>query len=142
MQYGHKWDEKENKYLSRSLPPFDFVYQQHVWNTEVKDVPTDSLAGAPIENNEAERLLKMAIRHRNNSLFFRTQHGADVADVYMTLIYTTQLHGENPFEYLTALQRHARQVAQTPADWLPWNYRDTLRLTAQSRAPSELSRAA
>jgi hypothetical protein len=100
------------------------------------------LAGAPLENNEAERLLKMAIRHRNNSLFFRTQHGADVADVYMTLIYTTQLHGENPFEYLTALQRHARQVAQTPAAWLPWNYRDTLRLTAERQASDSFSRAA
>jgi hypothetical protein len=60
----------------------------------------------------------------------------------MTLIYTTQLHGENPFEYLTALQRHARQVAQTPAAWLPWNYRDTLRLTAERQASDSFSRAA
>lgn len=100
------------------------------------------LKGAPLENNEAERLLKMAIRHRNNSLFFRTQHGADVADIYMTLIYTTQLHGENPFEYLTALLRHAREVAQTPAAWLPWNYRDTLRLAAERKASNPLSLAA
>lgn len=100
------------------------------------------LAGAPLENNEAERLLKMAIRHRNNSLFYRTQHGADVADVYMTLIYTTQLHGENPFEYLTALLRHAREVAQTPAAWLPWNYRDTLRLAAERQASNPLPLAA
>lgn len=100
------------------------------------------LPQAPLDNNAAERLLKMAIRHRNNSLFFHTQHGADVADVYMTLIYTTQLHGENPFEYLTALQRHARQVADSPADWLPWNYREALRRLAECRTSDPLLRAA
>jgi len=100
------------------------------------------VAGAPLDNNCVERLLKMAIRHRNNSLFFLTQHGADVADVYMTLIYTAQLHGENPFEYLTALMRHARDVAQTPADWLPWTFRDTLRRIAERHAANLLAQAA
>ncbi|MBD3336710.1 MAG: hypothetical protein GF355_14455 [Candidatus Eisenbacteria bacterium] len=44
----------------------------------------------------------------------------------MTLIYTAQLHGENPFAYLAALLTHARHVAARPADWLPWAYRATL----------------
>ena len=100
------------------------------------------VAGAPLENNEAERLLKMAIRHRRNSLFFGTQHGAEVADVYMTLLYTTQLHGGNPFEYLTALLRNARQVEKTPGDWLPWTFRETLRRTTQRPARDSLLRAA
>jgi RHS repeat-associated protein len=52
VQYGHKWDG--NRYISRSLPPFDFVYQQHEWNTDVLDVPEDSLAGAPIGIDNAE----------------------------------------------------------------------------------------
>lgn len=54
VQYGHKWDAQERKYLTRSLPPFDFVYKQHAWNTDVQDVPTDSLAGAPIGIDNAE----------------------------------------------------------------------------------------
>jgi hypothetical protein len=33
---------------------------------------------APLENNICERALKMAIRHRNNSLFYRTLRGARV----------------------------------------------------------------
>jgi transposase len=32
-----------------------------------------------------ERALKMAIRHRNNSLFYRSERGARVGDIYMTL---------------------------------------------------------
>ena len=41
----------------------------------------------------------------------------------MSLIYTCQLCGANPFDYLTELQRHAEKVSAAPAAWLPWNYR-------------------
>jgi len=82
--------------------------------------------GAPLDNNIAERALKMTIRNRKASLFYRSQHGAHVGDVYMTLIHTAELHHENPFKYLTALQRNYKAVAETPAKWMPWNYRQTL----------------
>ncbi len=82
--------------------------------------------GAPLENNLTERILKMAIRHRKNSLFFKTQHGADVADVYMTIICTCELNGVNPFDYLTSLMRNSKAVAADPESWLPWNYREAL----------------
>lgn len=84
------------------------------------------LPGAPLDNNIAERALKMTIRNRKASLFYRSQRGAHVGDVFMTLIHTAELHGENPFEYLTELQRNYKAVAEKPADWMPWNYRRTL----------------
>jgi hypothetical protein len=90
--------------------------------------------GAPLDNNLCERILKMAIRHRNNSLFYRSERGAHVGDVYMTLIYTAELHGENPFDYLVALFEHEADVAAAPADWLPWTYRATLAALAAKRA--------
>lgn len=77
---------------------------------------------APLENNICERALKKAIIHRNNSLAYRTRRGAQVGDVYMALIYTAELHGLNPMEYLTALQEHEKEVAEEPEAWLPWNY--------------------
>lgn len=90
---------------------------------------------APLENNIAERAMKMAIRHRRNSLFYRTCRGAHVGDIYMTLIHTAQLHGANPFEYLAVLLTHERLVAARPADWLPWTYGTTLaRLKSAARA--------
>ncbi len=82
--------------------------------------------GAPLDNNICERALKMAIKHRNGSLFYRSQRGAEVGDLYMSLIHTTELCGGNPFDYLTALQRHHKAVAEKPAEWLPWNYQDAL----------------
>jgi len=78
--------------------------------------------GAPLDNNVCERALKKAIRHRNNSLFYRTEHGAHVGDVFMSLIHTAELCGANPFDYLRALMAHPKEVAAHPADWLPWNY--------------------
>ena len=83
-------------------------------------------AGAPLDNNVAERALKKAILHRKNALFYKTQNGARVGDLFMSLIYTSQLNGANPFDYLTQLQRHVEQVAVRPELWMPWNYRTVL----------------
>lgn len=92
--------------------------------------------GAPLENNICERALKKAIRHRNNSLFYRTQHGADVSDIYTTVIHTAELHHVNAFQYLTVLMRNAKAVAADPASWLPWNYRETLTSIAALETPA------
>jgi transposase len=81
-------------------------------------------AGAPLDNNLCERALKKAILHRKNALFYKTQNGAGVGDLFMSLIYTCQLNQANPFDYLTRLQRHADRLAVSPQLWMPWNYRD------------------
>ena len=83
-------------------------------------------AGAPLDNNLCERMLKKAILHRKNSLFYKTENGARVGDLYMSLIATAKLAKADPFHYLTQLQRHAEQVAATPSEWMPWNYREAL----------------
>lgn len=82
--------------------------------------------GAPLSNDIVERLIKRCVLHRKNSLFFKTQHGAVVGDILMTLIHTTVRAGKNPFHYLTALQLHRSKVHKNPAAWLPWSYETTL----------------
>ena len=84
------------------------------------------VAGAPLDNNICEQALKKAILHRKNALFYKTCHGARVGDVFMSLIYTCELCGANPFDYLTELNRHAGELAAAPQNWMPWNYRQTL----------------
>lgn len=84
------------------------------------------VAGAPLDNNVCERALKMAIRHRKNSLFYKTRRGAQVGDLYMSLIHTCYHAQADPFDYLTQLQRHHERVAASPGAWLPWNYREQL----------------
>lgn len=82
--------------------------------------------GALLDNNICEAAFKRVIKYRKNSLFFLTERGAEVGDLYLSLIHTVELHQENPFDYLTALQVHAKAVADAPGDWMPWNFRKTL----------------
>jgi transposase len=95
-------------------------------------------AGAPLDNNICERALKKAIIHRKNSLFFKTQNGARIGDLYMSLIHTCELNQANPFDYLTELMSHPDEVAAHPERFMPWNYRQTLAgaSTAASSAPA------
>jgi len=82
--------------------------------------------GSPIDNNICERLLKKTILHRKNAYFFKTENGARVGDLYMSLIHTCELNGANPFDYLTELQKHAKELSSSPGLWMPWNYQETL----------------
>src|ERR1035441_9468599 len=92
--------------------------------------PTDTqsprMSGAPLDNNICERALKKVVLLRKNARFYRTQHGADVGDLFTSLIHTCDLNEVNSFDYLTELQRHAGELKANPAEWMPWNYRDTL----------------
>jgi transposase len=88
--------------------------------------------GAPLDNNICERILKKAILHRKNALFYKTSRGAHVGDVFMSLIHTAELCGADAFGYLTELDRHAKEVAVNPQDWMPWNYCQTLAAIASA----------
>jgi len=90
--------------------------------------------GAPLDNNLCERALKKAILHRKNAYYYKTANGARVGDMFMSLIHTCELNAINPFDYLSELQEHAAAVAQCPANWLPWNYKQAL---SQEQAAGE-----
>jgi len=94
-------------------------YLQGHWQTLTRFV---SVPGAPLDNNLAERALKLFIRQRNNSLFFATEHSAYIASVLTSLIATCIAAGVNAVEYLVALQEHRNAVFADPAAWLPWAY--------------------
>lgn len=81
----------------------------------------------------------IAQRHRKNSLFYKTEHGAIVGDIVMSLIYTCVLSDENPLNYLIALQNHKSNVHHNPYAWLPWNYQKTLKNLTDSQAFSSSS---
>lgn len=90
------------------------------------------VAGAPLDNNVCERILKKAILHRKNSLFYKTLNGARVGDIFMTLIHTAELAKVNVFHYLVTLLRHHELLAEQPADFMPWNYTEALARLAKN----------
>jgi len=98
-------------------------YMLKLWDqlTKFLHVP-----GAAIDNNLCEQAIKISIRYRKNSLFYKTFHGATIGDSMMSLIHTAKHAGVNIFEYLNKLQEYSEQVKAQPELWLPWNYKDNL----------------
>jgi transposase len=86
-------------------------------------------AGVPLDNNLVERSLKKAILHRKNALYYKTENGARVGDLFMSLIHTCELNGVHSLDYLTELQRRVDELPRNPAAWMPWNYRVSIAQT-------------
>ncbi len=82
--------------------------------------------GAALDNNICEIAIKVAIRYRKSSLFYKTFYGATIGDAMMSLLHTAACADINIFDYFNALQIYATQVQTTPESWLPWNYQATL----------------
>lgn len=80
-----------------------------------------TVEGAPLDNNVCERALKLAVLNRKNALFYKTERGAAVGDMLMSVIETCQLNGVNVWEYLLEVVRNERLVGRAPTRWLPWN---------------------
>ncbi len=73
----------------------------------------------------------LAVRNRKNALFYRTLNGAQIGDLFMSLIHTCELNGVNPFGNLNHLQSLPTEELQNNAgNLLPWNYQ------LQAAAPS------
>src|SRR5262249_16590498 len=106
------------------------VSMQKHWATLTRFL---SVPGAPLDNNLAERALKLFIRQRNNSLFYKSTRSAYIASVLTSLIATCIYAGGTAVEYLVALQEHRSEVFADPAAWLPWAY-------ARSRASPSATR--
>jgi transposase len=126
MEELEKWldeqiDEKKvepNSGLGQAI-----FYMKNHWTELVQFL---HVRGAPLDNTICERALKKAILHRKGSLFYKTQNGAQVGDLFMSLIYTCERCGADPFDYLVELQKHAAELAENPGAWMPWNYRETI----------------
>jgi hypothetical protein len=82
--------------------------------------------GAPLDNNVAERALKLCIRQRKNSLFYATEHSATIASILTSVLATCVQAGVNALDYLVAVQEHRQEVFAHPSAWLPWNYQTAL----------------
>jgi hypothetical protein len=93
------------------------VSMQSHWDTLTRFL---AVPGAPLDNNLAERVLKLFIRQRTNSFFYKNEHSASIASILTSLIATCLYAGINAVEYLVALQEHRDEVCAAPAAWLPW----------------------
>lgn len=77
---------------------------------------------------EFNRALKLIIRQRKNSLFYKNDFSAYVGSLLTSLIAICIQAGINAMDYFVALQDNHSAVFANPANWLPWNFEATLAL--------------
>jgi len=73
------------------------------------------------KNNAFFRLWK-AFHSRKNALFFRTEHGAAVGDILMSMTETCRANDIRAWDYFVQVVRNVVAVRENPAGWLPWTY--------------------
>lgn len=80
------------------------------------------IEGCPLDNNTVERVLRKAVVLRKNSLFYRTENGANTGSVLSSVIETCHINNINPFDYLVTIMNNKKEVRAKPDLWLPWSY--------------------
>src|SRR6266498_2752577 len=80
-------------------------------------------AGAPLDNNACEQVLKPAVIIRKNSYGYKTSRGAKTGAIIQSVIQTCRLNGTNVWQYLVAALRRSAEVREKPEEFLPWNYK-------------------
>jgi hypothetical protein len=108
------------------------AYMRTHWETLTRFL---HLEQAPLDNNLVERALKLFIRQRKNSLFYKSEHSAHIASVLTSLILTCIYAGVNALDYFVALQEHRAEVFAEPAAWLPWTYQASVDLEISPSIP-------
>ncbi len=91
-------------------------------------------AGAPLDNNQAERALKPVVMIRKNSYFYKTGHGANVGAIILSMITSCRLNGTNVWNWMVSVLRRTSEVRHNPAAFLPWVYKGEAAEEEEARA--------
>lgn len=85
---------------------------------------------APLDNNLLESELRTPVLNRKNWLFYKTEKGALVGDIILSILKTCKLNHIDPFAYLNFIQQNANEIEAAhgrnedlDSRFLPWNFK-------------------
>ena len=121
----HKWMEKAVRQLSpKSETAAAIRYSLSRWRALTRYLDDGRLE---MDNNSAERALRVVALGRKNYLFAGSDTGGERAAAVYSLIGSAKLTGIDPEHYLrTVLARIAEHPISRIADLLPWNLAESL----------------
>lgn len=96
----------------------DYFLNRYEALTRVINIP-----GVPLDTNYVERMIKVVIRIRKNSLFFNNIASAQYSGEILSLLETAVQNQVNVFDYVNFLLAHKKDVKKAPKDYLPWLYK-------------------
>ncbi|WGL61544.1 transposase [Pigmentibacter sp. JX0631] len=76
------------------------------------------IKNAPLENILSERMLKIAIRYRRNSHFFKNQNDAYVVAIITSILANAYTNKINLIKYLTELLHNSKNIMNNSDKWL------------------------
>ena len=116
----HRWMEKTVRQLSpKSETAAAIRYSLSRWRALTRYIDDGRLE---IDNNSAERALRVVALGRKNYLFAGSDAGGERAAAIYSMIGSAKLNGLDPEQYLrTVLDRIAEHPISRIADLLPWN---------------------
>ena len=141
QQYSRPWLEKvrvlcasriEARLIEPRSPlwePMTYFLNQWPRLTKFLEVP-----GVPLDTNLVEQNLIIPVRYLAASFNFQTKNGSEVGDAVMSLVQTAHAAGIEPVAYLAHCLEHHEDLKRNPQKYLPWNYRERIQSTAQTRA--------
>ena len=92
---------------------------------------------APLDTNIVERALKLVIQVRKSSMFYKSLNSAAFASYVQSALYSAAQNDINPCEYMSALIDNEQEVMQSPHDWLPWQYKQTIKQSLEASAKKD-----
>lgn len=133
-------DKLASKLVEPNAPlwePLTFIINQWERLTKFCEVP-----GVPLDTNIVEQMLIIPVRYLAGSFNYKTQSGAEVGDLHMSLVASANANGVEPVAYLTECLDNHEDLANRPEYYLPWVYRARLEARdepVQARPPSAAS---
>lgn len=115
------WIVKEyDRILPKSPIGNAMTYALNQWEALLRYTQDGSLS---IDNNRAERAMRIPVLGRNNYLFFGSDNGGKSAAIIYSLVATCKLHGVDPFAYFRdVLERLPAHPIQQLHELLPINW--------------------
>ena len=95
----------------------DYFLNRYTSLTVVTKIP-----GVPLDTNYVERMIKVVIRIRKNSLFFNNAFSASYSGEILSLLETAVQNNVNVFDYVKFLLENKKDVMKKPKNYLPWLY--------------------
>ena len=86
--------------------------------TMVLEIP-----GVPLDTNYVERMIKVIIRIRKNSLFFNNVSSAYYSGEILSLLETAVQNDVNVFDYMNWLLVNKKDAIKNPKNYLPWLFK-------------------
>ena len=118
-------DKLASKLVEPNSPlwePLTFIINQWPRLTRFYEEPN-----VPLDTNLVEQMLVIPVRYLAGSFNYKTETGAEVGDLCMSLIATARANDVEPVAYLTDCLRNHEDLARRPEYYLPWVYRERIR---------------